>query len=69
MACLERTHISSYETGRWFGPSWALTLDQRLELDSNGAAFAAADGGGRRLPNRISQECSRSMGPYRVATA
>jgi RHS repeat-associated protein len=41
---LERTHLSSYRVGRLFGPSWASTLDQRLELDDQGAAFVAADG-------------------------
>ncbi|CAG6397855.1 putative T7SS-secreted protein [Actinacidiphila cocklensis] len=41
---LERTHTSSYRVGRFFGPSWASTLDQRLELDDQGVAFVAADG-------------------------
>ncbi|WP_073496260.1 putative T7SS-secreted protein [Actinacidiphila paucisporea] len=41
---LDRTHLSSYRTGRWFGPSWASTLDQRLELDGQGAVFVADDG-------------------------
>jgi RHS repeat-associated protein len=39
-----RTHLSSYRTGRWFGPSWASTLDQRLEVDAEGVCFAADDG-------------------------
>ncbi|CAG6397843.1 DUF6531 domain-containing protein [Streptomyces cocklensis] len=41
---LERTHLSSYRTGRLFGPSWASTLDQRLELDERGAVFVTDDG-------------------------
>ena len=41
---LERTHLSSYRTGRFFGPSWASTLDQRLELDDQGVVFVAEDG-------------------------
>ncbi|MDH6128125.1 DUF6531 domain-containing protein [Kitasatospora sp. GP82] len=41
---LTRTHISSYRVGGWFGPSWASTLDQRVELDAEGALFAAEDG-------------------------
>jgi RHS repeat-associated protein len=41
---LTRTHLSSYRSGRWFGPSWASTLDQRLEVDATGVCFAAADG-------------------------
>ncbi len=41
---LSRTHLSSYRVGRWFGPSWASTLDQRLEIDDTGVYYAAADG-------------------------
>lgn len=41
---LSRTHVSSYRVGRSFGPSWASTLDQRLEVDADGVCFAAADG-------------------------
>ena len=41
---LERTHISSYRWGGWFGPSWASTLDQRVQADDEGFVFAAADG-------------------------
>ncbi|MGV9275135.1 DUF6531 domain-containing protein [Streptomyces griseosporeus] len=28
---LRRTHLSGYDGGRFFGPSWASTLDERLE--------------------------------------
>ncbi|MEV7324292.1 polymorphic toxin type 28 domain-containing protein [Streptomyces sp. NPDC093970] len=41
---LERTHISSYRFGGWFGPSWASTLDQRVQADEEGFVYAAADG-------------------------
>lgn len=41
---LERTHVSSYRAGGLFGISWASTLDQRLEVDSQGICFASADG-------------------------
>ncbi|MGW4647865.1 RHS repeat-associated core domain-containing protein [Kitasatospora sp. NPDC004289] len=41
---LSRTHVSSYRAGALFGPSWASTLDQRVELDAEGALFAAEDG-------------------------
>ncbi|WSQ08844.1 DUF6531 domain-containing protein [Streptomyces sp. NBC_01231] len=30
---LRRTHLSGYAAGRSFGPSWAATLDERLEKD------------------------------------
>ncbi|MFC9682209.1 RHS repeat-associated core domain-containing protein, partial [Streptomyces sp. NPDC056948] len=41
---LRRTHLSTYQWGRFFGPSWASTLDERLELDDEGAVFATEDG-------------------------
>ncbi|MDF3300084.1 RHS repeat-associated core domain-containing protein [Streptomyces tropicalis] len=28
---LRRTHLTGYEAGRFFGPSWASTLDERIE--------------------------------------
>jgi RHS repeat-associated protein len=41
---LDRTHISSYRTGRWFGRSWASTVDQRLEVDESGACLVGTEG-------------------------
>lgn len=41
---LERTHISSYRGGTSFGPTWSCLLDERIQLDSEGVVFAAADG-------------------------
>ncbi|MGW1073894.1 DUF6531 domain-containing protein [Streptomyces sp. NPDC002537] len=41
---VERTHMSSYRAGGWFGPTWASTLDERVQLDAEGVVFAAADG-------------------------
>ncbi|NEA56704.1 RHS repeat protein [Streptomyces sp. SID13666] len=41
---LQRTHLSSYRAGRWFGRSWASTLDQRLEVDGDGIVCAVDDG-------------------------
>ncbi|MET8454533.1 DUF6531 domain-containing protein [Streptomyces sp. NPDC005209] len=41
---LERTHLSSYRWGGWFGPSWASTLDQRVQADDDGFVYATADG-------------------------
>ncbi|WP_338598503.1 DUF6531 domain-containing protein [Saccharopolyspora sp. SCSIO 74807] len=40
----QRTHLSSYRSGLFFGPSWASTLDQRLEIDEDGVYFASEDG-------------------------
>jgi len=41
---VERAHRSGLLTGRWFGRSWASTLDQRLEVTAGGVFFAAANG-------------------------
>jgi RHS repeat-associated protein len=41
---LERHHRSGFRGGRWFGRSWASTLDQRLLLDDQGVQFTTADG-------------------------
>ncbi|TDC27143.1 hypothetical protein E1265_02370 [Streptomyces sp. 8K308] len=35
---------SGYFAGRWFGPSWSSTIDQRLEVDEDGVVFLAEDG-------------------------
>jgi YD repeat-containing protein len=41
---LRRTHVSGYRYGRCFGPSWASTLDERLEMTGSGVAWAREDG-------------------------
>ncbi|MCZ0978743.1 DUF6531 domain-containing protein [Streptomyces diastatochromogenes] len=43
---LRRTHVSTYRYGHWFGPSWASTLDERIEVDAfgGGAIWAREDG-------------------------
>ncbi|MFC4500195.1 MULTISPECIES: DUF6531 domain-containing protein [Streptomyces] len=35
---------SSYHAGRWFGPTWTSTADQRLEIDAEGVIFVREDG-------------------------
>ncbi|MFF7646607.1 putative T7SS-secreted protein [Streptomyces canus] len=39
-----RQFESSYEAGRWFGPKWTSTADQRLEVDAEGVIFIREDG-------------------------
>ena len=41
---MERAHRSGYRAGRWFGPSWMSTLDQRLEVTAARVFFARPDG-------------------------
>lgn len=47
---LERHYVSGHPCGGWFGPSWAATLDQRLELDDKGVVYVADDGMVLRYP-------------------
>ncbi|MFI1187335.1 putative T7SS-secreted protein [Streptomyces californicus] len=39
-----RRVASDYRSGRWFGPSWSSTADQRLEIDSEGIIFVSEGG-------------------------
>lgn len=39
-----RTHDSHYRAGRWLGPTWACTLDERLEVDAEGVVLLRGDG-------------------------
>ncbi|MFE7614752.1 putative T7SS-secreted protein [Streptomyces sp. NPDC057496] len=39
-----RRVASDYRAGRWFGPSWSSTADQRLEIDPQGVVFVCEDG-------------------------
>ena len=48
---VRRVHRSSYRAGRWFGRSWASTLDQRLEISERAVCFAAADSSVLRYPH------------------
>ncbi|MBP2330551.1 RHS repeat-associated protein [Kibdelosporangium banguiense] len=41
---LDRTHVSSYRAGHWFGPSWSSTVDQRLEVDDQNVCYFGDDG-------------------------
>lgn len=41
---LRRQFESSYRLGGWFGPTWSSTLDQRLEIDTEGVVFVGEDG-------------------------
>jgi RHS repeat-associated protein len=41
---VQRVHRSSWRAGRWFGPSWASTFDQRLAVDAHRVLAAFADG-------------------------
>ena len=58
---LSRTHLSSYRVGRWFGPSWASTLDQRLEIEDTGVYYAGEDGMLLAYPTPAPRYCRRRV--------
>lgn len=58
---LKRTHVSSYRSGRWFGPNWASSLDEHLEIDSGVVHFARADGSVLTFPLPTRGEVSRPV--------
>jgi RHS repeat-associated protein len=39
-----RRVASDYRCGWWFGPGWASTIDQRLEIDADGIVLVTEDG-------------------------
>ncbi|MFF4248992.1 putative T7SS-secreted protein [Streptomyces sp. NPDC001822] len=39
-----RTFDSSRRSGRWFGPAWSSTVDQRLDIDAEGVVFSCDEG-------------------------
>jgi RHS repeat-associated protein len=53
---VRRMHRSSYRGGRWFGRSWASTLDQRLVVAGRTVAFAAEGGVVLCYPRPAGQE-------------
>ncbi len=66
---IERHHVSGYRGGYWFGPSWASTLDERLEADGDGIVCGAADGMLQVYPvPRAGREVLPSQGPQRPLT-
>ncbi|GAA3196788.1 MULTISPECIES: DUF6531 domain-containing protein [Streptomyces] len=46
-----RSFESSYRAGHWFGPAWASTVDERLEMDEQGVVHVGADGTLRPYPH------------------
>ncbi|MEU6844893.1 DUF6531 domain-containing protein [Streptomyces sp. NPDC046716] len=39
----KRSYESGYRAGRWMGPHWVCTFDERLEIDAEGVVYLSAD--------------------------
>ncbi|MEC3977539.1 RHS repeat-associated core domain-containing protein [Amycolatopsis sp. H20-H5] len=60
-----RTHLSSYQSGRFFGPTWTSTVDERIEVEPDGLYLALADGLLLRYPMPRGMEAVLpDEGPY-----
>ncbi|MEV4558190.1 putative T7SS-secreted protein [Kitasatospora sp. NPDC049285] len=49
----ERAHTSAHRSGRWLGPSWASSLDERLVIDAEGVLLLRADCGLLSYPHPV----------------
>ncbi|MEU4672771.1 RHS repeat-associated core domain-containing protein [Amycolatopsis sp. NPDC023774] len=62
---VSRTHLSSYRAGRLFGPTWASTVDQRIEVGDDGLHIALADGSIQTYPVPADDPVLPVAGPAR----
>ena len=65
-----RRVASDYRCGWWFGPTWASTIDQRLETDEDGIVFVTEDGLLLAYPHPSSAQVPviPEAGPHRPLT-
>ncbi|MEU4469314.1 DUF6531 domain-containing protein [Streptomyces sp. NPDC024017] len=65
-----RRIASDYRCGWWFGPTWASTIDQRLEIDEEGVVFVTEDGLLLAYPHPVAPEVPvlPESGPRRPLT-
>ncbi|WP_327655446.1 DUF6531 domain-containing protein [Streptomyces sp. NBC_00483] len=61
---ISRTHLSTYRYGQFFGPSWASTLDERLEIDDRGrVSWAREDGSILTYPSLPASDTDEPVWP------
>ncbi|WP_101255271.1 DUF6531 domain-containing protein [Streptomyces barkulensis] len=60
---LRRTHLSNYRWGRWFGRSWASTLDERLHVDGDGTVVWAREDGSALTYPRVPEAGGEPVWP------
>ncbi|MFJ6747770.1 DUF6531 domain-containing protein [Streptomyces sp. NPDC091266] len=61
---ISRAYVSTYRYGQFFGPSWASTLDERLEIDDRGrVSWAREDGSILIYPSLPAGESDKPVWP------
>ncbi|MCX5210308.1 DUF6531 domain-containing protein [Kitasatospora sp. NBC_00240] len=48
-----RTFESGYQAGRWMGPRWVCTFDERLEIDAEGVIYLGPERVSQRYPHPV----------------
>ena len=51
-----RSFESGYRAGRWMGPRWVCTFDERLEIDAEGVVYLGADRMAQAFPHPTPDE-------------
>lgn len=61
-----RSFESGYLAGRWMGPHWACTFDERLEIDEDGVVHLSADRTAQVYPHPTADEPTQASAGARL---
>ncbi|MES4901701.1 MULTISPECIES: DUF6531 domain-containing protein [unclassified Streptomyces] len=61
----KRSFESGYQAGRWMGPRWVCTFDERLEIDAEGVVYLSADRYTQAYPHPAPDESAQATAGVR----
>ncbi|MFF4604252.1 RHS repeat-associated core domain-containing protein [Streptomyces sp. NPDC001339] len=61
-----RSFESGYQAGRWMGPRWVCTFDERLEIDDDGVVYLSADRTTQAYPHPVPGEPTQASAGARL---
>ncbi|MDX6350920.1 MAG: hypothetical protein QOF84_5710, partial [Streptomyces sp.] len=62
----KRSYESGYRAGRWVGPRWVCTFDERLEIDAEGVVYLSADRTTQAYPHPAPDEAVQATAGARL---
>ncbi|QRX96451.1 MULTISPECIES: RHS repeat-associated core domain-containing protein [Streptomyces] len=62
----KRSFESGYQAGRWMGPRWVCTFDERLEIDDEGVVYLSADRTAQAYPHPTAGEPAQASAGARL---
>jgi RHS repeat-associated protein len=62
----KRSYESGYRAGRWMGPRWVCTFDERLEIDAEGVVYLSADRIAQAYPHPAPDEAVQATAGARL---